>query len=298
MMSRRFKLIIFIIFLFGLALSIGYWNSNQPNLETALYGEVIDSFNSEAVIIREEKVYTSSYSGIVQLEVPEGEKVSYGQKVITITNNGEDLAIYTNASGVISYGYDGLELKLDPANLSEIKSDMLSEVKSDYNFLVRGKKVEQNVPLYRLVNNQKAYFAFVVELEELTRYQIGESVFLEEPNRENKINQGQITQLNKSADTKGVIIVEMNAFKNEWLNRRKIKARLIKNIFRGIIISRKAIFNTAQGRGVLIQNQRGSYSFHPIIIQGGNEEKVVVTGLKLGDRIVKNPEVINYGRGG
>ncbi|MGM0419581.1 MAG: HlyD family efflux transporter periplasmic adaptor subunit [Bacillota bacterium] len=297
-MGKRRKFIIFIIFLFVLAFSIGYWNSHQPNLETALYGEVIDSFNSEAVIIREERIYSSSYSGVVQLEVPEGEKVSYGQKVITVTNEEEDFAVYTNATGVISYGYDGLESDLDPTNLSNIQSDMLSEIKSDYNFLVKGKQVGEKDPLFRLVKNQKVYFAFVVKSEELTRYQIGEHVFIEEPNRESEIVQGQITGLNKSVDEQGIIIVKINAFKNEWLNRRKVKASLIKNIFRGIIISREAVFNSAQGRGILIQNQSGNYIFHPIIIEGGNEEKVVVTGLNLGDRIVKNPEVLNYGRGG
>lgn len=297
-MGTRSKYIIFLIFLFVLALIIGYWNSHQPNMETALYGEVIDSLKSEAVIIREEKLYFSSYSGVVQLEVPEGEKVSYGQEVITITTDDEVSVVYTRATGVISYGYDGLESELDPTKLSEIKTDVLSEIKSDYNFLVKGKQVEKNDPLFRLVKNQKTYFAFVVEKEELDRYQIGESVFIKEPHRENEIIRGEIAHLNNSADNKGVIIVEIKAFKNGWLNRRKVDASLIKNIFRGIIISREAIFNSAQGRGVLIQKQSGNYSFHPIIIEGGNKEKVVVTGLKLGDRIVKNPEVLNYGRGG
>lgn len=291
----RKKWLILIIMMFIIGFMYSYYK-HQPRIETVLYGEVIDSIESEALIIRDEVVVFSDNYGKVDLAYKEGERASYGQEVIKINNSSNSEVYYAVRSGLISYGFDGLEDEFDFANLDEYKVDDFQNLQADYDHLVDGKEVDEAEPIYRIVNNQKVYFIFILNSAKANKFSTGETVFLEEISANTGLIKAQvIDKITNSDET--VLFIEVNEFKDEWLNRRFINFELISNIYRGLVVPGDSIFNTEQGRGVLVENSRGIIEFRSLDIVGGNSREVVVEGLNLGDKVIINPEVLNYGRG-
>lgn len=268
----------------------------QPKFETVLYGEVTDSIEAEAVIIRDEEIVYSNNHGKVNLTFKEGEKAAYGQEIIEINGSDDTETFYAGHSGLISYGFDGLEDEFNFTNLDQYDVNDFKNLKAEYEHLVDGKEIDEAEPVYRIVNNKKVYFIFIINSSNADDYSIGETVFLDEAKANNNLIKANITGKTSNSD-ETVLFVEVNGFKDEWLNRRFINFELISNIYRGLIVPKNSIFNTSKGRGVLVQNSRGIIEFRPLNLIGGNSKETVVEGLTLGDKVIINPEVLNYGRG-
>jgi len=56
------------------------------------------------------------------------------------------------------------------------------------------------------------------------------------------------------------------------------------------------VFNQLSGQGVLKVTGYNKYEFQEVFILNGNEEYVIVSGLKIGEEIITNPEDFDYGR--
>lgn len=291
----RKKWLIWLTMLIIIGFIYSYYNQ-QPKIETVLYKEITDSIESEALIIRDEKVIDSNNHGKVDLTYQEGEKAAYGQEIIKINGENSTKIYYAVQSGLISYGFDGLEARFDFENLSQSNVSDFQDLEVAYNHLVDGKEINENEPVYRIINNKKVYFIFNLNSLEADKYSIGETVFLDEVNTNTRLIKAHVTNKIINSD-EAVLFVEVNGFKDEWLNRRFINFELISNIYRGLVVPTNSLFNTAEGRGALVENSRGLIEFRSLEIIGGNSKEVVVEGLNLGDKVIINPEVMNYGRG-
>ena len=296
MKSKKKKWILLILVMIVIGMIIAYYNQ-KPKFESALYGEVVDSVESEALIIRDEKVVLSDSNGILSLSFKEGERAASGQEIIKVNNQNVYDTYYAEESGLISYGFDGLEDEFDFDNLDQYSVVKYKDLEINYVHLVEGKEISVGQPVYRIVNNSKAYFVFVLNNSEANNYNTREKVFLNEINSKGKYIEGRVSnKISNSEST--VLFIEVNKFKDDWLNRRFINFELINNIYRGLVIPRSSVFNTADGRGALVENNRGIIEFRNLDIIGGNSKELVVEGLNLGDKIIVNPEDLNYGRGG
>ncbi len=296
MKSKKKKWILLILVMIVIGMIIAYYNQ-KPKFESALYGEVVDSVESEALIIRDEKVVLSDSNGILSLSFKEGERAASGQEIIKVNNQNVYDTYYAEESGLISYGFDGLEDEFDFDNLDQYSVVKYKDLEINYVHLVEGKEISVGQPVYRIVNNSKAYFVFVLNNSEANDYNTREKVFLNEINSKGKYIEGRVSnKISNSEST--VLFIEVNKFKDDWLNRRFINFELINNIYRGLVIPRSSVFNTADGRGALVENNRGIIEFRNLDIIGGNSKELVVEGLNLGDKIIVNPEDLNYGRGG
>ncbi|MFW6381901.1 MAG: HlyD family efflux transporter periplasmic adaptor subunit [Bacillota bacterium] len=291
--KKKWLILIMMFIIIGFIYS--YYNQ-QPKFETVLYGEVTDSIEAEAVIIRDEEIVYSNNHGKVNLTFKEGEKAAYGQEIIEINGSDNTETFYADHSGLISYGFDGLEDEFNFTNLDQYDVNDFKNLKAEYEHLVDGKEIDEAEPVYRIVNNKKVYFIFIINSSNADDYSIGETVFLDEAKANNNLIKANITGKTSNSD-ETVLFVEVNGFKDEWLNRRFINFELISNIYRGLIVPKNSIFNTSKGRGVLVQNSRGIIEFRPLNLIGGNSKETVVEGLTLGDKVIINPEVLNYGRG-
>ena len=288
------KWILFILIMIVIGAILGYYNQ-KPNFESALYGEVIDSVESRALIIRDEEVIYSDINGSISLLFKEGERASYGQEVIEVSNQNLNKTFYSKKSGLISYGFDGLE-EFEFDSLNQYSIDRFKDVNPDYSHLTSGREISSGDPVYRIVNNNRILFVFILDNSVANNYNIGEEVFLNESNTKRNLIKGRVN--NKISDSEGTaVLIEVDKFKDDWLNRRHINFELISNIYRGLVIPRSSIFSTVQGRGVLVENNQGIIEFRNLEVIGGNSKELVVEGLNLGDRIIINPEVLNYGRG-
>jgi len=290
------KFVIFLILIVVIILVFFYFKYNQRYIVQASYGEIEDSFITEALIIRDEKLALAPISGKVVTHCKENERISYGQKIITIKGSNKKINLYNQQSGIISYATDGLENILKPEAVENINCENYGSFNREYNQLVKGNRVDKGSPAFRIINNYKIYLVIKTDVSEAQRYHNNELIFIEPAEIDKDRIEGHIVS-KKIDDKQALLVVKLNRFIEEWLNTRRVKIKFIKNIYRGIIIPQKAVFSQPEGEGVLVYIDRGNYKFKKVKIKHKYEDKVIVTGLEIGDNVILNPAKYNYGRG-
>lgn len=295
--STIFKFLFYIILVI-LPVIIGFYviDINQPAIIQARYGEITDSFHTEALIVRDEKIFFAPIDGKVELKQKEGKRINYGNQVISIHNH-ENLTLYNPEAGILSYTGDGLETILTPDNLSQITVEDFDNINRDYSRLVNGEKVERGEPLYRIVNNYRLYLIIKASIEEGKRYSRNEVIFVRDKKTDSDLIEGRIIQIKMSGNNT-LLKIKLDRFVEHWLNMRWLNIELVKNIYRGIVIPREAVFTEPRGQGVLTLTINREYKFKNIVVENGTAEKVVVEGLEIGDNVLREPSQVNYGRGG
>lgn len=293
--KTNFKLFV-IIFVLIISLIIGMQLFGAARFETVLasQGEVIDGFLSEVLIIRDEQLIDSPISGRVELLVGEGNRLAAGKKLAEINSSSQKQIIYNKKAGIVSFAFDGLEKELNIDNLNQINLNKFDEYKGEYQHFLSGDKIKKNQALYRLINNFKLYLISKVPQNYEDRFRVNEVIFLEQKNSEELFKAKIVDIRHNLKDT--FFYIKMDQFIPKWTNRRRIELNVIKNIYRGIKIPRKAVFNQPSGRGVLKVSGYNKYEFQEITILNGNEEYVIVEGLEIGEEIITNPEDFSYGR--
>lgn len=288
----RWVFILLIIIAIIFVVSFIYLIDNRLVIVNAQYSEIVDGFFTRGLIVRQEEVRFSPISGKVELIKSEGQRVGYGNKVIKI----EDQYLYNNQTGIISYAVDGLEDDLFPGNLENITLTNFDSYSRNYRQLVDGDHIKKGQAIFRIVNNSQFYLIVKTDIEEVNRYNINELIFVK-PTKLNKgLIDGKIIEKTVNGDS-GLLKVKLNIFVKEWLNLRHVDVQFIKNIYRGIVIPRKSIFTSVQGEGVLVYKYDGSFQFKKVKVLEGNEELVIVDGLEIGDRVITNPQAVDYGKG-
>lgn len=296
--NKRLKKYIYLCLILVVIIG-GYYivKNHQLQIAKARYGQIVDSFQTRGLIIRDEAVFLAPKSGHVVTKQKEGDRVNQGQKIIDIQSSGDDLMLYSQKPGIVSYASDGLENQLEPTRLDEINIKDFNSLDRNYSQLMSGNFIEKRQPSYRIVNNYQLYIMFEASVKESDRYHHNEIVFV----RSQKINTGLIKariQRIKIEGDRALMTVKLNRFVDQWLNIRWVEVEIIKDIYRGIIIPRKAVFTQPEGKGVLLFLSGRKFKFKKVKIEEGTPEKVVVTGLEIGADVVVNPEDYNYGVGG
>jgi len=289
---KRKKKVIF-IFLFSLLFIIaGYiiLFSNRPEIIESSYGDVIDGFSTKAIIVRNEKTFNARDSGQLEFKQEAGKRIAYGAEVLKI--NGRN--IYSQKPGIISFFSDGLEEHLNPEILDNLTSDNLEDIMQKKNSFSTGSHINKGDFLYRIIDNFQLYLVIQTSREEAERYFINEVVFVEDNNIDSHLIRGTIKKISPVVNGKALIVVSLHRFINKWFERREVEVEFIKNIHRGIVIPQSAVFNQPSGRGILVQNDSGQYNFKQINIEQRVGSTVVVSGIEAGERVVANPEVLDF----
>jgi putative membrane fusion protein len=285
-----------IIFILIIALIIGVQLFGAARFETILaaQGEVIDGFWSDVLIVRDEKIIKAPVTGRVELMVGEGDRLASGIKLAEIKSSNQTQKIYNKKAGIISFAVDGLEEEVNFANLNQINLNNFDDLNGDYTHLLSGDRIKKGEALYRIINNFKLYIIAEIPQKQIERFRINELIFLEQKNSE-KLIEAKIVDIRHQLD-RTFFFIELEKFIPRWINRRRINLNIIKNIYRGIKIPRKAVFNQPSGRGVLKVSGYNKYEFQEVVILNGNDEYVIVSGLEIGEEIITNPEDFDYGR--
>ena len=285
----------FIIFLFVAFFFLYFYTiKNRVDIVIADYTEVVDGFRAEGLIIREETVYTAPEAGYVKLLAREGKRVAYGEEIARLNNR----TIYNHHAGLLSYAVDGLEEVLTFSSINNMTVDKYRSYKRNFKQNFNNDYIRKGQALFRIINNNNMYLIIPCDKEEIRRYRLMETVFIEIDEPDNKLVEANIIDI-KIEDEQGLLVVRLNLFLEEWLNTRRVNFHFLKNIYRGIAIPRKAIFTTTAGEGVLVYDPlRNTYNFVQIRVLNGNRDLVIVEGVDLGDNIVTNPADLDYGRKG
>ncbi|PXV69983.1 HlyD family efflux transporter periplasmic adaptor subunit [Halanaerobium congolense] len=285
-----------LIFILIITLIIGIQIFGAARFESVLaaQGEVIDGFWSDVLIVRDEILINSPITGRVELLVGEGDRLASGEKLAVIKSSAQSQKIFNKKAGIVSFAVDGLESRLNPNSLNQINLNNFDELQGNYKHLLSGDRIKKEESLYRIINNFKLYLLAEVPESQSDRFNIGELIFLEEKNTK-KLYEARITNIRHNLE-KTFFQIKVEQFIPQWINRRRIELNIIKNIYRGIKIPRKAVFNQLSGQGVLKVTGYNKYEFQEVFILNGNEEYVIVSGLEIGEEIITNPEDFDYGR--
>ncbi len=269
---------------------------NKSIVIRAEYGEVVDGFSSKSLIIRDEKIYYSPYSGTVKLKQEEGDRIGVGFPVISIINTEEKKTLYNHESGIISYSTDSLEESLSLSKIENISVKEFDNLKRNFSFNMSGGSVTRGQPVYRIINNYRFYMILKTSAKEAKRYRYNELIFINSENVEGKMIKAYIKKKIIEKE-EALLILELERYVREWSSVRWVEIDFIKNIYRGIVIPRNAVFTRPEGKGVLIKLNKKDFVFKKIKVINGNDEELVVSGLNIGDWVVINPEAINFGNG-
>jgi putative membrane fusion protein len=285
-----------IIFILIISFIIGIQLFGAARFETILaaQGEVIDGFWSEALIVRDEEIIQAPISGRVELMVGEGDRLASGIKLAEIKSANQKQKIFNHQAGIVSFAVDGLENKVNTDNLDQINLSNFDDLNGNYKHLLSGDRVKKEEPLYRIVNNFKLFLIVKVPASQVDRFRMNELIFIEQRNSD-KLYEARIIDFRSDLEDT-FFFIELEQFIPEWTNRRRIELNIIKNIYRGIKIPRKALFNQPSGQGVLKVSGYNKYQFQELVILDGNDDHVIVSGLEIGEEVIINPEDFDYGR--
>ena len=289
--SKKFIIVFLVFILFSGFIWLRY--SNRVRIETAAYGELVISNKSSGLIIRDEKVFYSPYQGEVDLLKSDGERVSYGEEILSINSENKEIAIHAKNNGVISFAVDGWESTLTPENINKFDVERKKEISSNYSHLISGNEVEEEDPLYRIVDNKNIYLYLFISNEWGERISEGDEVVIQPQGSEKQFN-ARIKK-NIKHESENIAYVKINRFPDSWLNIRTVDIKMIKDVHEGILIPREAIYNTPQGRGVLKFSDGEQYNFTEITVEATGQDYAVVRGVNIGEQIVVNPQATNYG---
>ena len=294
----KFK-IFFLLFIFIILFIIGYQILGAAKFETitASQGEIIDGFWTNAVVVRDEKVFKAPISGKAELFEGEGDRIAVGEKVAEINSSNEDKIIYNNKAGILSFAVDGLESEINSRTINQIDLNKINDYKANYKHRITGRSIKKDEALYRIINNFEFYLIVPAPKAQADRFKLNEIVFVQEKNLKDMLRARIIDIRNDNQDNY-YLFLKIDFFVPRWINVRRVNVNLIKNIYRGITIPRKAIFNQPSGQGVLKVSGYNEYEFQEITIIDSNEEAAVVEGVEIGDKIITNPEDFYYGREG
>ncbi|MFW6390017.1 MAG: HlyD family efflux transporter periplasmic adaptor subunit [Halanaerobiales bacterium] len=291
--QRNYKkpIIYILFFLIIVFISYYYISHDQIDVAVARYGELVDGFSTEALIIRDESNYKTPYSGKIELMQEEGSRVSYGQSVIKI----EKKTIYNKAAGLISYASDGLEEKLSPGKVKNMNLKEFQSYKRNFKQLTNNNYLNKGETAYRVINSNIMLLVIRTNIKELERYRLNEKVFIKHNIKQDLITGKVLHKYRGEKD--GLLIIELNPFIEEWLNIRRVDINFIKNIYRGVLIPKNAVFTQPGGQGVLVVSPDRKIQFKKVKILERNHQTVIISGIEAGESVIANPESVNYGKG-
>ena len=261
------------------------------------YGQVIDGFQTEALIVRNEKIYKAPTSGNITFFEKEGERVKSGQAVAKVSNYNKTRTVYSREAGIISYSYDNLENQLNTNSVKELSIKKFNNIKNSFNKRIENKYIKENKSLFRLINNTYMYAVIKTTSEEAERYWINETVFISNNNDDNRLLEATIMDV-LNYDNESLLILKLKKFVNDWLNIRKVKVQFVKNIYRGILIPSSSILPTSDGYKVAIVKSNNNYELEKIKIVFKGENHLIIDGLDVGDKILIDPAKENFNTGG
>lgn len=258
------------------------------------YGQLIESFKTNSVIVRKESLYKAPDSGNVTFFSKSNNRITGNQVVAKIDSKDRNIPIYSREAGILSYSYDRLGNELNPDNMKKLSIKKFNNIKNDYQETKDGDYLNKDEPFFRIVNNSDLYALVKIDNNKAEKYWINETVFLRDSEIEkNNLYEAKISNIINHGE-KSILILEFKRFIDKWLNKRKVDIEFIKNIHEGIVVPESAVLPTSDGYKVVEVNSNNNYSFKKINIKFNGEEFLVVKGLDLGDEILLNPTTSNY----
>ncbi len=297
--NKKIKFISWKYFVFITLVIIGlisFFVLKEDNIQTTRinYQEIVSGFETEGLVIRDEKTFRAPISGELNIIKNEGERAAYGEQIAYIENEDQKYNIYSQEPGIISYAHDGLEQSLRFGSITPQLLDNYDDFERNYKQYVSGNRVEKGAILYRGINNYNQYLLIEVEDDKAHMFKQNEIVFLDR-NNEKKYIKAKVKKIYGYKDM-NYLLLDLNYYVKEWNNIRWVDIKLIKNIYEGLAVPNSSIFKTATGTKILLYTFDNEIKIKNVNVIETTNNWSIIENVEIGDKVIINPENVNYGR--
>ncbi|HAS73066.1 MAG TPA: hypothetical protein DCS67_02860, partial [Clostridiales bacterium UBA8960] len=176
---------------------------------------------------------------------------SYSEKTIGegVLMDGQKLAIYAPASGIITYRIDGYEDFLTIDNLYNINYDEISALALEESSLVR-QSVKPNDKLFKIVDNANYFITAVVSNEEVDTYKNIQSISVVV---DGKTLKGDVYDVFVNND-RAVVVIQLRERFDSYFSKRVIDCSIIRENYKGLKIHTDSTINIDGQIGVFVVN--------------------------------------------
>lgn len=223
---------------------------------------------------------------------------SYIEKTIGegILLEGQKQAIYSPASGVLTYKIDGYEDFLTIDNLYNINYDEVSTFNFEEESLVKSVVMPKD-RLFKVVDHANYFIAAIVSNDEIETYKNIQSISAV---IDGKTYKGEIYDVFTNQKN-GVAVIQLREAFNGFYNRRVITCKIVRENYRGLKIHMDSIVNKDGDVGVYVVDKERKLTFVPVKILGYDDtfaivyneqfydvNKGVVRSIKVNQEVVRD----------
>jgi len=293
--AQKFKKVIFSCFSCIVGIFVIIWvvssmerllNWNTMELVPVKYGVLEDTTSRKSVIIRTESPLSVPQQENVRYEVEEGQRVHAGALLLSvetpeIIRSGQRAAhrLYAPHAGTVSMEIDGLESVLTPGTIFSLN------LQSAYKKVVDGTMAGdgQKMAAIKIVDNlSPVYFCFPGSGLSL---QQGSSVLF-------RLSGGEKTYKGTIVRESGeMLVARLGSVPKELLGDRLRNIELITRRKEGLIVPSSSLSEKDGETGLYFVSGR-SVQWTEVSVEGIFEKDAVVSGVKIGQEVVANPETI------
>lgn len=273
-LKKRYKILIFafivlVIALYGFIYIVPKVSDVLVGTYVAEYRKLDVGVDKKCIIIRDEEVVNANGGGEATHVRKQGDRVRVGSKVLSIGGEG----YFTEAGGILSFYYDGLEKKLNSTVLNTIDETVFEQISSadasgpsDDSTGVKECKegdVAGGEPVYKLVTGDTWYVVSWLSQEEAVDYAESDEVAIKFPEGGEVL--GNIESLTPQGD-KIRLVISSDKFYSLFDKYRDVTCRLTVYTEEGLIIQNSSITEIDGQKGVYVVNKQGHHVFTPIKI--------------------------------
>ncbi len=284
--NRMIKFLLSIVIL-GLLIIFGinFLGYNSEQVIITSQQKVKDSIQVSAVLIRSERLTLAPQDGKIDLYYAEGDRVSSGNRIATISNRVEIDNLYNYHAGIISYNIDGLETTLRMDNLNDLTYNKLVNLKGKINPIDSGDKVNLGRPVFKIIDNFQFYLAVFLPQDQLLNYESGNKIEVIFPGLDESFP-GKIEQI-IGDKPQNIMVIAIDKFIPQLISIRNTKVEIVRKKYHGILLPKKALIQSPDKVEVRVKGYTKNY-LKEVKILGELEDQVVVKGLEPGLKIMLN----------
>lgn len=198
--------------------------------------------------------------------------------------------------GVVSFELDGLENLLTPSSAQAVAPDRVRSLVTSPVSVCDGSEVAEGEPVFRLINNYRLLVLAVLSSEDASVLASSRvRVAFGSTSDNNLFPARVVSQGDPTPSGDRTVLVEVSGFPQELCAARRVRVKLVTRTCSGLTIPRRAVVQSGEDYLVYVPVNLGVVR-KPVEIVGGDQDTVVVRGLKEGERVLTNPSVVHEAR--
>ncbi|MGE5586861.1 MAG: HlyD family efflux transporter periplasmic adaptor subunit [Clostridia bacterium] len=206
-------------------------------------------------------------------------------------------ALRAEAPGVVSFELDGLEHVLTPVSARDLAPDRVRSLSESPVRVSDGAEVAEGEPVFRLVDNYRLLMLVLLSGEDaaaITSSRV--RVKFASPQAGGGLLPVRVVSQGDPAPSgERVVFLEVSGFPQELCRVRRTHAKLVTRVAYGLTIPRRAVVKDGEECFVYAPVNLGVMK-RPVEIVAGDQDTVIVRGLKEGQRVLTNPTIVQEAR--